>query len=365
MLFRALLHGWGEAAGTLPNAATRSLLACGTALLVCLAAGRSMIAWLRRHNVGERTEKTPIEDEALRRRIATKSGTPTMGGLVVLGATLLACALWADPGNACVGTALFCTLALGALGMADDRLKLRASVRRARGLKARHKLAAQAVIGAGAAVLLLRHAPAAGGAVYRVPLIPAAGGAAVVLFAVWGAFVVGTMSNATNVTDGLDGLLAGLAPLAAAALGAACYAVGTPALSARLGMAQVPGAAELSVFCGALAGACLGFLWYNRHPARVFMGDTGALAVGGGLAAAALAARQELLLALVGMVFLVEFGSSLLQIGFFKLSGRRILPIAPVHIIFERRGDPEPRIVHSFYVCGVVAALVGLSLLWL
>ncbi|MHC4592180.1 MAG: MraY family glycosyltransferase, partial [Planctomycetota bacterium] len=207
-----------------------------------------MIAWLRRHNVGERTEKTPIEDEALRRRIESKSGTPTMGGLVVLGAILLACVLWADLGNACVGIALFCTLALGALGMADDRLKLRAAVRRARGLKARHKLAAQAVIGAAAALLLLRHAPAASGVVYRVPLIAAAGWSAAVLFALWGAFVLGTMSNATNVTDGLDGLLAGLAPLTAVALGGACYAVGMPALSARLGVVQVPGAAELTVF---------------------------------------------------------------------------------------------------------------------
>ncbi|MHC4787782.1 MAG: phospho-N-acetylmuramoyl-pentapeptide-transferase [Planctomycetota bacterium] len=366
MLYRMLIGAASGAAGpALPHPGLRALLAGATALLACLALGRVGIAWLRRLKVQEKTEKTPIEDEVLRRRIAAKSGTPTMGGVMVLAALVASCMAWADAGNPLVWVTLLCALALGALGAVDDRRKLRGARPTDRGLKARYKLAAQALVGAAVGLLILRHAGGAGAVAYRAPLLPGAGLMGALLFAAWAAFMVGTMSNATNVTDGMDGLLAGLTPLAAIVLGGACWAVGSPAACARLGLQYVPGAGELSVFCGALSGACLGFLWYNRHPARVFMGDTGALAIGGGLAAAALAARQELLLIMVGLVFLVEFGSSLLQIGYFKVRGRRILPVAPVHIILEKRGDPEPLIVQRFYLCGAAAALIGLNVLWL
>jgi phospho-N-acetylmuramoyl-pentapeptide-transferase len=368
MPYGSLLPGaLGSDAGPLAGAGARSLLACGTALLVSLALGGPLIAWLRSRKLGEKTEKTPIEDAALRHRIESKSGTPTMGGLMVLGGLLVACLLWADMQNPHVSLALMCALALGLLGLTDDQLKLRRAGHKGRGLKARHKLLAQAIVGAAVGFALVRHHASAGGAPYSVPLVPAVGGrgVAAVLFVAWSAFVVGTMSNATNVTDGLDGLLAGLTPPAATVLAGACWAAGSAPVAARLGMAFVPGAQELSVFCGALCGACMGFLWYNRHPAKVFMGDVGSLAIGGGMAAAALAARQELVLGLASLVFLVEFGSSLLQISFFKLSGRRILPIAPIHHFFEMRGDPEPRIVHSFHLWGAVAALAGLNLMCL
>jgi phospho-N-acetylmuramoyl-pentapeptide-transferase len=358
MLYLWALKTHGLAAG----AAARAALALLTSLGVCLLAGPSVVAWLARMKLRERTEKTPIEDEALRKRIEGKSGTPTMGGLLLLAAGVGSAALWADLRSALVLVSLGCTLVLGALGAVDDRMKLRGMRRTDRGLKARHKLAAQAVVGAAVGGLLL-WAGRSSGVQYGTPLLSVPGVVGALLFIGWATFLVGAMSNATNVTDGMDGLLAGLTPLAATVLAGACWAAGTPQTAAALGIAHVPGAAELAVVCAALTGACLGFLCFNRHPAQVFMGDTGALAIGGGLASAAVAARQEALLLLVGAVFVVEFGSSLLQIGFFKLTGRRILPIAPLHIMFQKRGDAEPKVVRGFYLAGAASALAGLTFL--
>lgn len=358
-----MLHRLVTIAPGLEDAGLRALLAGATAMAVCLAAGRPAAAWLRRWKVGEKTEKTPIEDAALRGRIAGKSGTPTMGGLLVLAALTASCALWSDLGSLPVLLALGCTLALGALGATDDLLKLRGS---GRGVKVRHKLLCQAIVGLSAGLLLAGRAQsvAADAGVLSLPWTRA-GRLAALALAAWGAFLLTFMSNATNVTDGLDGLLAGLAAPAAAVLGVGCWAAGTPHVAGRLGMAAVADAAEMAVFCGALSGACLGFLWHNRHPARVFMGDTGALAIGGGLAVAAMAARLELLLAAAGAVFLVELASSGLQIASIRLLRRRVFAVAPIHHIFERRGDPEPRIVRGFYVWGALAALAGLNLIWL
>ncbi len=346
----------------LAGAGTRALLAGATALGVSLAVGRPVIAALRRLKAGERTEKTPIEDEALRRRIAAKSGTPTMGGLILLAGLAAGSLAWGKLGGVALPAALATAAVMALLGMTDDLRKLRGAGHRDRGLKARYKLIAQGIVGAALALALLRRGPAG----YGPPLLSGMSAAATVLFVGWAAFVVAAMSNATNVTDGLDGLLAGLTPLAATVLAGGCWVAGNAQAAAGLGFEHVPGAGELAVFCGAMAGAALGFLCFNRHPARVFMGDTGALAVGGGLAAAALAARHELLLAVVGLVFLAEFGSSLLQIGYFKATGgRRILPVAPLHHTFEMQGRPEPLIVRGFYLCGALAALLGVTLIYL
>ncbi len=317
--------------------AVRSLLAGATALAVCLALGRTVIERLKALKIGERTELTPIENEELKKSIVAKSGTPTMGGVLILAGLLAGCLLWADPGSGAVRATLGCALALAALGAVDDWMKLTAGRKGRRGLKARYKLIAQGAVGCAVGAWMLPS-----GLPYSAPVVVGP-----VALVAWAALVVGTMSNSTNVTDGMDGLLAGLAAPAAVVLAIAC-----------------PG--ELSVVCGALAGACLGFLWFNRHPARVFMGDTGSLAVGGTLAAAALLARQELVLALVGLVFLLEFGSSLLQIGYFKLTkGRRIFRVAPVHYSFQHRGFSEPAIVRGFHVFGLATALAAVSCLWL
>lgn len=340
---------------------TRALLAGLTSAAACLVAGPFVIAWLRRMKVGEKTEKTPIEHEALRAKIAGKSGTPTMGGVLLLGAALLGTALWADPGCGVLLAAAACSLSLGALGAVDDLAKLRGRARTSRGLKVRHKIAVQFVVGAAFGLYLARHTALEGGPAGLTWLSPIGLMAGVAVAAVvWSGLVVATMSNATNVTDGLDGLLAGLGLMASSVLAVACLAMGRP----ESGVAWVAGSGELAVYCAALAGAAAGFLRFNRHPARVFMGDTGSLAIGGALAAVALAIRQEVLLGLIGLVFLAEFGSSLLQIGWFKVFGRRVLPMAPFHHIFEMRGVAEPRIVRGFYVFGAAAGVAGLGLLW-
>jgi len=370
MLYRLLMHQSSvhETLHALLAPGSRAVLACATAFLLCLALCPFAIAWLKRLKVRERTEKTPIEDADLRRRIESKSGTPTMGGLVLVGSVLLACVLWCDPASYSVRVVILSVVALGLLGVADDVLKLRGEGHRDRGLKIRHKLAYQAVVGAAIGLLLwgrVGSLSAAGALPSMARLLSGAGAWATPLFVAWAVVVVWAMSNGTNVTDGLDGMLAGLTPLTAVVLGGACWAAGSPTLAARLGIAHAPGAGELTVFCAALSGACLGFLWYNRYPARVFMGDTGALAIGGGLATAALAAQMVPLLALAGLVFVVEIGSSFLQIAWFKTWGRRILPVAPLHHIFQKQGLAEPRIVHGFYLWGALAALLGLNLMCL
>ncbi len=332
--------------GHLPGTALRAVLAAGTAWLLCILAGPFVLRQLARLGIRERTEKTPIEDDALRRSIADKSGTLTMGGLILLAGLFGACAAWADLTDPLLLLALAVTGAMAVVGVADDRAKILGRTHTQRGLKVCHKLILQGVTGAALGLLLVQRTgrPLLGLSPSWGPWIVPAGLA-------WSALVVATMSNATNVTDGLDGLLAGLAVPAAVVLGIACWAAG----SAR------PAVAELSVFCAALAGACLGFLRFNRHPARVFMGDTGSMAVGAGLAAVALAAGQEVVLGLAGLVFLLEFGSSLLQIGWFHAFGRRILPFAPVHHVFQKKDYPEPRIVLGFYLVGGAAALAGLG----
>jgi len=346
-----MLHALLNSPDGVPAAgpALRAALAALTAAALAMAAGPSILAWLARHGMREKTEKSPIENEELRRSIAGKSGTPTMGGLIVLAGLLPAVLLWADLTTRQVAGALVCIAALAGLGLIDDYRKLRGKSHRDRGLKVRHKLLFQGLLGAALGLLLAQ------GTGMR-SLLPAAA---------WGALVLATMANATNVTDGLDGLLAGLIPPAALVVGGACWAAGNPSAAAQLGLHHVAGAAELTVVCAAMAGACLGFLRFNHHPARIFMGDTGSMALGGGLAACALGAGQEVVLGLAGLVFLAEFGSSLLQIGAFQLFGRRILPVAPMHHIFQKHGHHETAIVRGFYLAGMAAAIAGLGWIWI
>ncbi len=339
-----------------PGVPLRAALAAITAWAVCLAVGPGILRWLRRVNIREKTEKTPIEDEKLRRAIADKSGTPTMGGLILLAGLGAGVLLWADLSATAPLATLSCGLAMSLLGMLDDRLKLRGKEHTDRGLKVRYKLLGQGLMGAALGALFLREA-----GVPRFPVLAAVPAAGLLAALLWGALLVAVMANSTNVTDGMDGLLAGLAPPAALVLGAACWAAGTPAAAGRLGIPHVAGAAELAVVCAALLGACIGFLKFNHYPARVFMGDTGSMAIGGTLAAVGLAARQELVLALAGLVFLVEFGSSVLQIAGFQLFGKRVLPIAPVHHIFQKQGHSEPRIVRGFYLAGLAAAIAAVA----
>ena len=332
--------------------ALRGLAALVTAFLVAVLAGAPLIAWLKRKGIGERTGKTPIEDEKLLELIEAKVNTPTMGGIIIAAGLIAACLLWADLTNLYLWLALACFVALGALGMVDDWQKLTSEGHRDRGLKVRHKLVIQGLVGAGLGALYwLRMREAGPGAAPAPPLqdwLALLGPLAIV----WTALVVTTMSNAVNVTDGLDGLAGGLALVALVPLG---YVAGGGGEGFRAASCH-PATAELAVFCAALGGGLLGFLRHNWHPARVFMGDTGSLALGGSLGLVAVMARADLLLPLIAFVFLAEFGSSVLQVLWFKATGRRILPIAPAHHIFQKMGWPETHVVARFLIVGAMAA---------
>ena len=343
----------------------RALGALATALLISLAGGHGIIAWLRRRKVGERTDKTPIEDQKLIAQISAKAGTPTMGGVIILAALLPAFLLWCDLTNVYLWLAVGSFVAFAALGMADDWMKLAGKSHRDRGLKVRHKLIAQGTVGALIGIVVWRKAVAAGEvAGITVPLLHDAALPLGPLVIVWIALVVATMSNAVNVTDGLDGLATGLSIVSVLSLGALAFWAGIGLLAAPYGLTGSPEAAEACVLCAALVGALTGFLYHNLHPARVFMGDTGALAIGGIIGTLAVTLRVDFLLPLIGFVFLVEFGSSVLQVLWFKATGKRILPISPVHHIFQQKGWPETRIVAGFHLVGWLIALISLVLLW-
>jgi len=335
-----------------------------TALLIAAVGGHLLVAWLRRMKVGERTDRTPIEDEKLRAQINAKAGTPTMGGIIILAGLLPAFLLWADLTSVYLWLAMGSFLAFAAIGFADDWMKLTGRGHRQRGFRVRHKLIIQAFIGVGIGVVVWQQAMAAGAQPgVSLPLLgrgllPLGAG-----LIVWVALVTATMSNAVNVTDGLDGLATGLSIVTVIGLGGVALWAGSGLLLAPYGLSEGPHAAEMLVFCAALFGALFGFLYHNLHPARVFMGDTGALALGGTFATVAVILRVELLLPLIAFVFLVEFASTVLQVLWFKTTGKRILPIAPIHHWFQQLGWREPNIVLLFCVVGILVAMASLAVL--
>ena len=358
---------FGSPLPALESIGPRILLSGATAFLLSVICGRRIIGWLRTGNVLERTDKTPIEDPELRVRIESKSGTPTMGGLIILAGMLGGCFLWSDLRNAYVALTIFCALSLAALGAVDDWLKLRAPGKNRRGVPVRFKLLVQALVGCLAGIVLWQSFRGSGrdGLSIVLPFVRGAQLYIGALFIGWTAVLVMVMSNSTNVTDGLDGLAGGLAFLSVLPLGLLAWVVGQSQTSSLLHLPHVAGCGELAVFCAALGGALLGFLCYNAHPAEVFMGDTGSLAIGGALGLVAVIAKMELLLPFICFAFLLEFGSSLLQIFSFKLTGRRILPCAPLHHSFQKMGWAEPKIVSLFYVVGALFAVIGPVLLGL
>ena len=337
----------------------RALLAAVTAFIVSVATGGRIIDWLRSLGLTEKTDKTPIEDEDLRRQISEKRGTPTMGALIIFAGLFAACVLWNDLSSPALHSLLLCIVALAGLGAIDDVLKFKGETHTDRGVKARWKLFVQAGVGCTAAVLLWARGGGAGLAGLLGSMWDSQWAIALAVMA-WGALIVMVMSNSVNISDGMDGLTGGLSALTASVLALAClFAARETTLPLQ---SPAPQAGEAAVFCGALLGSSLGFLIYNRHPAQIFMGDTGALAVGGSLGMAAVAGGIEILLPVVAFVLLAELASSLAQIFAFKLTGRRILPVAPLHHIFQKRGISEPRIVAGFHFAGAVCALAGLIL---
>jgi phospho-N-acetylmuramoyl-pentapeptide-transferase len=333
----------------------RAIFGVLTALAFALLAGPWMIRKLTFHQIGQHVRNDGPQSHL------SKQGTPTMGGALILIGIGVATLLWADLANRYVWTVLVVTLAFGAVGFVDDYRKL--VLRDPKGLAARWKYFWQSVVGLGAAVFLYQSATLPAETALIVPFfkdvaIPLGAGYIVLTYFV----IVGT-SNAVNLTDGLDGLAILPAVMVGGALGVFAYASGNIKFAAYLGIPYLPGAGELVVFSGALFGAGLGFLWFNTYPAMVFMGDIGALALGAALGTLAVVVRQELVLFVMGGVFVIETVSVMLQVASFKLTGKRIFRMAPLHHHFELKGWPEPRVIVRFWIITVILVLIGLSTL--
>jgi phospho-N-acetylmuramoyl-pentapeptide-transferase len=335
----------------------RAGAACLTALVICLMFGNAIIRWLRSFQRGGQ----PIREEGPERHLIEKKGTPTMGGVMILGALVVSTLLWADLRSGMVWAVLLVTIGYGALGFADDWLKV--TKRNTKGVSGRMKLAVQAGLGLVAAVWITWLMPGPLSTTLALPvfkevLIPFG-----LLFPLVGMLVMMGSSNAVNLTDGLDGLAIVPVMIAAAVFALIAYLVGNRIFADYLQLHHVPGTGELAVFASALIGAALGFLWFNAPPAAVFMGDTGSLALGGALGALAVATKHEIVLAIVGGLFVVETISVVIQVFWFKRTGRRVFLMAPLHHHFEKKGWAEPTIVIRFWIIAMILALVGLSTL--
>ena len=333
----------------------RSILSALTALGVSLLLGPKFIRKLAEMKAGQ-----PIRDDGPKGHFS-KAGTPTMGGTLILTAIAVATLLWADLGNRYVWIVLFVLFAFGFVGWLDDWLKL--AKKNPKGLSARWKYALQSVFGAIAAVWLYVSADVPAATELIVPFFKQVAIPLGLLFPVMAYFWIVGFSNAVNLTDGLDGLAIVPSVMVAGALGIFAYVAGNSVFSDYLQLPFIPGAGEMSIICGALAGAGLGFLWFNTYPAQVFMGDVGALAVGAAIGTIAIITRQELILVVMGGVFVMETVSVMLQVASFKLTGRRIFRMAPIHHHFELKGWPEPRVIVRFWIISVVLVLVSLATL--
>lgn len=356
----------------------RAVLACLTSLAISLMAGPAVIRKLTAYKIGQ-----SVRDDGPQTHLA-KAGTPTMGGALVLMSILITTLLWADLSNRFIWVVLVVTFGFGAVGWVDDYRKV--VHRNPKGLSATAKFFWQSLVGLAAAIYLA-FAVSAPGSAQILDLflawmrsgfemnLPARADLMVPFFkdvayplGVWGFitmtyFVIVGTSNAVNLTDGLDGLAIMPAVMVGSALGVFAYVVGNTVYAKYLIFPYIPGAGELLVFCAALAGAGLGFLWFNIYPAEVFMGDVGALALGAALGTVAVIVRQEIVLLIMGGVFVVETLSVMLQVASFKLTGKRIFRMAPLHHHYELKGWKENQVVVRFWIITMMLVLVGLSTL--
>jgi phospho-N-acetylmuramoyl-pentapeptide-transferase len=341
----------------------RAAAGMATALFFSLVLGPPVIRWLTRLRVGQ-----VVREEGPQSHLA-KAGTPTMGGALIILSAVIATLLWAQLMNPFVIATIVVLIWLGSLGFLDDYLKV--VRKRTEGLSARYKLVGQGLLGLLMALFILWTTPGnipptqttlpflAEWYLYMAPVI----------FVPWVMFVLAGASNAVNLTDGLDGLAGGLSAIAAGTFGVFAYLIGRADTSRYLGLFYIPGAGELTIFCAALAGACLGFLWFNAHPAEVFMGDTGSLALGGALGAVAILLKAEFLLVIIGGVFVIEAASVMVQVSWFKYTaktrgrGQRLLLMSPLHHHFEKAGWAESKIIVRFWILGLLCALFAFSTL--
>jgi phospho-N-acetylmuramoyl-pentapeptide-transferase len=357
MLYKFLygLHDWYSPFNVFRYITFRSALAVLTAVAVSFIIGPIIIRKLRNRSLTEQISVLGPEQHQ------AKAGTPTMGGLILVISIFVSILCWGDLGNTYIRIMLVSTALFGSIGFLDDYLK---NIKRnGKGLRARSKLGLQVLAALGIGLFL-----------YLSPTDPYADVLSVPFFKKWlfdlGVFyipfsilvIVGS-SNAVNLTDGIDGLAIGLVAIATLANGALVYIGGHKGLAEYLQVLYLPGTGELTVFCGALFGAALGFLWYNAYPADIFMGDVGSLSMGGVLGTLAVISKQEIVLAVVGGIFVVETLSVVLQVASFKTTGRRIFRMAPIHHHFELKGWAEPRVIVRFWIVGLLLALLSLATL--
>ncbi len=332
----------------------RSIFAVLTALIITLAVGAWFIRKLKALQVGQ-----TVREEGPKSHFS-KNGTPTMGGLMIIFATLAATLLWSELENPFIWLLTLVTMGFGLIGFMDDYLKV--IKKHNQGLTGRAKLLAQTLVALVPAVWL--YVNPAFDETLTIPFIKTAHPDLGWLFIPFAVFVIVGTANAVNLTDGLDGLAIGPVTIAAGFYMIFCYLAGNKNIAAYLQIPYIRGVGELSIYLGAMVGAGVGFLWFNAYPAQVFMGDVGALALGGALGTVALATKQEILLAIVGGLFVVEALSVILQVSFFKVShGKRIFRMAPLHHHFELKGWPEPKVIVRFWIIAIILGLVSLSAL--
>ncbi len=333
----------------------RTAMAALTALVITFVLGPRVIRYLKRTSLTQQ-----IRDDGPQSHLK-KAGTPTMGGVLIVTSILISSLLWMDLRNPYFWVIFITTLLYGLIGAADDVLKIRR--KNHKGLRACHKFGLQAVVALAVGLFL-----------YHNPLDPYSTKLSVpffkeffidlgLLYIPFAVFVIVGSSNAVNLTDGIDGLAIGLVAIASVANAVLVYVSGHARLADYLQVLYLPGTGELAVFCGAMFGAALGFLWFNAYPAEVFMGDVGSLSLGAALGVLAVVTKHEIVLAVVGGIFVVETLSVILQVGSFKLTGKRLFRMAPIHHHFEIKGWPEPKTVVRFWIIGIILALVGLSTL--
>ncbi|WP_411359202.1 phospho-N-acetylmuramoyl-pentapeptide-transferase [Pseudidiomarina salilacus] len=333
----------------------RAILSVLTALLMALILGPRLIRYLQRLQIGQ-----SVRDDGPQSHLS-KSGTPTMGGVLIIASIVISTVLWADLSNRYVQTVLGVVIGFGLIGFIDDYRKV--VQKNSRGLPAKWKYFWQSVVATVAAVFLYANATVGAETQLLVPffkdVMPQLG----LFYVVLAYFVVVGTSNAVNLTDGLDGLAIVPTIMVAGALGIFAYASGNMNFAEYLNIPHLPLSGELLVVCTAICGAGLGFLWFNTYPAQVFMGDVGSLTLGATLGIIAVMVRQELILFIMGGVFVMETVSVILQVGSYKLRGKRVFRMAPIHHHYELKGWPEPRVIVRFWILSIVFVLIGLATL--
>lgn len=333
----------------------RSICGVLTSILLFFVFAPTMIRKLNHFGIGQN-----IRDDGPQTHLQ-KAGTPTMGGILVLGAVVITTLLWANLDNRFVWILIFITISFGIIGWIDDYSKL--TQKNSRGLSVRNKLLLQSVAGLSAAVFLYWSATTPAETELLLPFfknvaLPLGWGYLILAYLV----IVGS-SNAVNLTDGLDGLAIMPVVMVSGALAIFAYATGHFNFSAYLGIPYIPGAGEVAIFCAALVGAGLGFLWFNAYPAQVFLGDVGALSMGAAIGLIAVIVRQEIVLLIMGGVFVIETVSVMIQVVSYKITGRRVFKMAPLHHHFELKGWPEPRVIVRFWIISLILMLIGLATL--